>query len=146
MKTIKIFRRTQAMDKVLDFLKEAGTFFYATVDEQGNPRVRPYGFVMKHEDKLYFGMGQQKPSFRQTVAHPQFEIVAYVPAKMAWLRLAGTAVQDSSPATLEAALKVNPQLSAMYNEQTGNKLGNFYIKNATATFSSFSGGDEVVTF
>jgi uncharacterized pyridoxamine 5'-phosphate oxidase family protein len=65
---------------------------------------------------------------------------------MAWLRIAGTAVLDSRPELLEAVFADSPQLKGMYNDETGNVLGNFYIKDATATFSGFSGGDEVVKF
>ena len=134
------------MDKVFDLIKESGTFFYATVDENGNPRVRPYGFWMKYKGKLYFGMGKHKPSFKQTIAHPQFEICAWIAEKGVWVRLAGTAVLDDSPETLEAVFADSPQLKGMYNDETGNTLGNFYITNATATISSFAGEDEVITF
>ena len=47
------------MEKLLEFLKDAGTFFYATVDGD-KPRVRPFGFCMELNGKFYVGMGQQK--------------------------------------------------------------------------------------
>ncbi|MDR0937347.1 MAG: pyridoxamine 5'-phosphate oxidase family protein [Oscillospiraceae bacterium] len=134
------------MDKVYEYLKKAGTFFYATAETNGQPRVRPFGFFMKYEDKLYFGMGQQKPSFAQTRANPKFEICAYIPAEMSWVRIEGTAVFDDRAVVTEAAFTDSPQLKGLYNEQTGNVLGHFYIKDATATFSSFAGEPEVVKF
>ena len=50
------------MSKVYEFLKEAGVFFIATEDGD-QPRVRPFGLVFEFEDKLYFGVGDFKPSY-----------------------------------------------------------------------------------
>ena len=41
------------MNEVLEFLKNCKVFFVATA-EQGKPKVRPFSFVMMHEEKLYF--------------------------------------------------------------------------------------------
>lgn len=35
--------------------KIGGVFYFATV-EDGEPRVRPFGFTMVFENKLYFGL------------------------------------------------------------------------------------------
>ena len=40
------------MERVYNFLKEAGTYFLATVDKD-QPRVRPFGTVNIFEGKLY---------------------------------------------------------------------------------------------
>ena len=45
------------MEKLLAFLKDAGTFFYASCDGD-KPRVRPFGFFMELNGKFYVGMGQ----------------------------------------------------------------------------------------
>ncbi len=41
------------MQEVLKFLTENPTFYIATV-EGNKPRVRPFGFVMEYEGKLWF--------------------------------------------------------------------------------------------
>ena len=41
------------MKRAYEFLKNAGTFYLATV-EGDKPRVRPFGAVNVFEDKLYF--------------------------------------------------------------------------------------------
>ena len=39
------------MKKIMNFLKENSTFYFATV-EDNKPRVRPFGFIMDYEGKL----------------------------------------------------------------------------------------------
>ncbi|NMA37987.1 MAG: hypothetical protein GX942_06735 [Papillibacter sp.] len=132
------------MQKVVDFLKNCGTFFYASCD--GNkPRVRPFGFFMVFEDKLYFGMGKQKESFKQTVENSNFEICA-LNKENAWIRIRGTAVLDDSKKALDKAFETNPFLKNLYNEQTGNALGLFYIKDGYAEIADMKGSFEKFTF
>jgi uncharacterized pyridoxamine 5'-phosphate oxidase family protein len=99
---------------------------------------------MKHGGKIYFGMGKHKPSYAQTIAHPKFELCAWAAAKGQWVRVEGTAVLDDSESTYEAAMAESPQLKGMYPES--KLLGNFYIKDATATISGFAGDPEVIKF
>ena len=58
------------MDDVLEFLKAAKTYYLATVDEEGNPRVRPFGTIAKFEGRLYIQTGKKKAASRQMHAHP----------------------------------------------------------------------------
>ena len=37
------------MDEVLAYLKANPTYFLATVDEKGDPQVRPFGTIAKFE-------------------------------------------------------------------------------------------------
>ena len=132
------------MDKVVEFLKSCGTFFYASCD--GNkPRVRPFGFFMVFEDKLYFGMGKQKESFKQTVENPNFEICA-MNKQSAWIRIRGTAVVDDRQVTMDKAFETSPFLKNLYNEKTGNVLGLFYIKDGYAEIADMKGSFEKLTF
>ena len=82
------------MEKLLAFLKDAGTFFYASCDGD-KPRVRPFGFFMELNGKFYVGMGQQKESYKQTIANPNVELCA-MNKKMQWIRVRGVAVPDDS--------------------------------------------------
>ncbi|WP_237673053.1 pyridoxamine 5'-phosphate oxidase family protein [Clostridioides difficile] len=51
------------MEKIMNFLKENSTFYFATV-EDSKPRVRPFGFIMDYEGKLYFGIEKYKTSYK----------------------------------------------------------------------------------
>ena len=123
---------------VYNFLKECGTFFYATCD--GNePRVRPFGFLMEYKNKIYFGMGKQKQSFKQTIDNPKFEICAINPNNNKWIRIRGTAVLDDSKEVMDKVFETSPFLTNLYNEQTGHVLGNFYIKDAVVEIADMMG-------
>lgn len=132
------------MEKILSFLSENPTFYFATV-EDNKPRVRPFGFFMEYEGKLYFGMGKHKPSYRQVQANSNIEI-STASAKGQWIRIRGTAVFDDSSAVINKAYEVAPYLTKMYNEETGLQLGIFYIENGEAEIADFQGNFEKITF
>ncbi|MBQ0098709.1 MAG: pyridoxamine 5'-phosphate oxidase family protein [Oscillospiraceae bacterium] len=130
------------MKRVYDFLKEAQTYYLATV-EGDQPRVRPFGTVNIFENKLYIQTGKVKPISKQIAVNPKVEICAFKDGT--WLRLAGTLVEDDRVEARKSMLDDYPQLRSMYDENDNNTQV-FYIKDATATFSSFTAPQETVTF
>ncbi|MBC3887347.1 pyridoxamine 5-phosphate oxidase [Acetobacterium paludosum] len=132
------------MEEVLSFLKENGPFYLASV-EGTTPKVRPLGFCMSFEGKIYFGIGTFKPSYAQLIANPEVEI-STTNKKMEWLRLRGAAVFDDSEAIAQQAFEVMPHLKSMYNEENGRKLGLFYLKNAVAEIADMKGGFKEIKF
>ncbi|MCQ2405462.1 MAG: pyridoxamine 5'-phosphate oxidase family protein [Clostridia bacterium] len=130
------------MERVLKFLKEAETYYLATV-EGDQPRVRPFGTVNVFEGKLYIQTGKRKPVSAQLLANPKAEICAFKDGK--WLRLCGEFVEDDRVEAKKAMLDAYPNLRAMYDENDGNTQV-FFVKNATATFSSFTEAPQTVTF
>lgn len=130
------------MEKVLEFLKSAGTYYLATV-EGDQPRVRPFGTILLFEGKLYIQTGKIKPVSKQLAANPKAEICAFKDGT--WLRVAGELIEDDRREAKEAMLDAYPNLRGMYNEDDGNTQVLFF-RNAVATFSSFGGAPETVTF
>ena len=130
------------MKRVEQFLKEAGTYYLATV-EGDQPRVRPFGTAHVFEDKLYIQTGKAKNVSKQIHANPKVEICAFKDGE--WLRVAGTLVEDDRREARQSMLDAYPSLQKMYSADDGNTEV-FYIKDATATFSSFTKEPEVVTF
>lgn len=65
-----------AIEKVTDFLKQAGTYYLATV-EGDQPRVRPFGTAHIFEGKLYIQTGLVKAVAKQMAANPKIEICAF---------------------------------------------------------------------
>ena len=82
------------MNEVLEFLTTNPTFYLATIDEDNQARVRPFGAVMKFEDKLYFATNNTKSVFKQLVANPKIEI-STTSKNGEWIRLSGNAVVDT---------------------------------------------------
>ena len=130
------------MQRVCDFLKEAGVYYLATV-EGDQPRVRPFGTAHIFEDKLYIQTGKVKPCSRQLRENPKAEICAFHGG--AWIRLSGELVEDDRVEAKKSMLDAYPNLRGMYDENDGNTQV-LYFKNATAIFSSFGSAPETVTF
>lgn len=130
------------MKKVYNFLKEARTYYLATV-ERNQPRVRPFGTVNIFENKLYIQTGKVKPVSKQIAVNPKVEICAFKDGT--WLRVAAELVEDDRAEARKSMLDAYPQLRAMYDEDDGNTQV-FYLKNAVATFSSFTSAPETVEF
>ena len=105
-----------AMERVCSFIKDAQTYYLATVDGD-QPRVRPFGTIHIFEDKLYIQTGRAKDVAKQLAANPKAEICAFKDG--VWL--------------------------AMYDPEDANTEV-LYFRNAKATFSSFTAAPETVEF
>lgn len=128
------------MERVLQFLKEAETYYLATV-EGDQPRVRPFGTIHLFEGKLYIQTGKNKEVSKQLHANPKAEICAF--HKGEWLRVAGELIEDDRSEARQSMLDAYPSLQKMYAADDGNTEV-FYFQNATATFSSFTQAPQVV--
>lgn len=126
------------MEEVLKFLQANPVFYAATIDKD-KPKVRPLGFSMQHENRLYFTVGKHKESYRQLRANPNIEI-STTNAKKQWVRISGKVVFDDRPETALKVLETMPSLKNIYNEQTGFVLAPFYLVDATAEFADMDGG------
>ena len=131
------------MEKVLEYLRECGTFYLATMDGD-QPRVRPFGALGAFEGKLYISMSNVKKVFAQMVKNPKVEISGMA-KDGSWIRLTAIAVQDDRKEAREHMLEENPSLKAMYAADDG-KYEVFYLKNATAVISSFTGQPKTIQF
>lgn len=128
------------MSRINDFLTETGVFFLATVDGD-QPKLRPLGAHLEMDGMLLFGVGNYKDVYRQLVANPKTEIVAYKPDGH-WLRYTGRAVFVSNPKYAAAYLETKPHLKKFYNEETGWKMAMFYLEDAVAVDIPMMGAGE----
>ena len=129
------------MNEILKFLTDNSIFYIATVD--GNiPKVRPFGFVMDFEGKLYFGTSNQKQVYKQLKANPHFE-VSTTSKTGEWLRLKGKAVFNTNQKTKQAALDAMPSLSKIYSVED-SIFEVFYIEEAEATFNDMKGSSRKI--
>lgn len=130
------------MEKVCEFLKSAGVYHLATMDGD-QPRVRPFGTAHIFEGKLYIQTGKSKPVSKQLAANPKCEISAFKDGM--WLRVAAELVEDDRVEAKKSMLDEYTNLRAMYDENDTNTQV-LYLKNAVATFSSFTAAPEVHEF
>ena len=130
------------MERVCEFLKDARVYYLATVDGD-QPRVRPFGTANIFEGRLYIQTGRSKPVSRQLAANPKVEICAFKDGT--WLRVACELVEDDRIEAKKSMLDAYPELRGMYDENDGNTQV-LYMKNAEATFSSFTAPPETIRF
>lgn len=133
-----------AMERIHEELNGYDVFYLATIDE-GKPAVRPIGMHELYEGKEYFGVGTFKAVYRQLQADPHFQIVACNGPK--WIRISAEAVFTDDPKIPAYCLDKNPGLKQIYNEETGNKMGCFTMKNGHVEFiPQVMGAQETLDF
>ena len=130
------------MERICNFLKEAGVYYLATMDGD-QPRVRPFGTAHIFEGKLYIQTGKVKPVSKQIAANPKVEISAFKDGM--WIRIAGELAEDDRVEAKKSMLDAYSNLRAMYDENDDNTQV-LYFKNGVATFSSFAAPAEVIEF
>lgn len=130
------------MERVVNFLKEAETYYLATV-EGNQSRVRTFGTAHIFEGKLYIQTGKVKDVSKQLHQNPKAEICAFKNGE--WLRVSGKLIEDNRNEARQSMLDAYPGLQKMYKADDGNTEV-FYFENATAIFSSFTHEPQIIEF
>lgn len=131
------------MNEVYQYLKDCGTFYLATTDDD-QPRVRPFGVVDMFEGKIYIQTGNVKKVFEQMQKNPKIEICA-VSKDGTWMRVSATVVRDDRIEARQHMLDENPSLKRMYAADDGN-CEVLYLKDSTATIYSFTEKSKTIKF
>ena len=130
------------MEEVYEFLKQCGTYYLAT-EENGQPRVRPFGTIDLFEGGLYLQTGRSKDVFRQMEQNPKVELCAFDGGR--WLRVTATARADNRLEAETHMLDAYPSLKDRYQPGDGNTVV-LRLENGTATFSSFTEEPRTIRF
>ncbi|WP_406533525.1 pyridoxamine 5'-phosphate oxidase family protein [Methanobrevibacter sp.] len=130
------------IQKIDDLITRAKVFYLATVDGD-KPKVRPLGFHLLYEDKIYFGVGTFKEVYKQMQANPNVEIAAW--DEEHFLRYYGVANLEKNDAVVEKAFELMPDIKQMY-EDNGWEMGVFYLDKATAEIRNIMAVEETYTF
>jgi uncharacterized pyridoxamine 5'-phosphate oxidase family protein len=131
------------MSTAFQFLKANPVFHLATVD--GNKaRVRPFGFSMIRNDKLYFCTNKSKDVYKQLVRNPEIEVSA-MGSDGTWLRISGKVTIDDTRDAKAQAFTEAPNLLKLYTKGADDEIFvTFYFTEAKATLYSFAEGPKVV--
>ena len=121
--------------EVCDFLREAGTYYLATTDND-QPRVRPFGTATLFEGNIYMLTAKAKNVSKQIANNPKFEISA-MDKTGRWIRVSGKLVADNRIEVHKALLEDYPHLRAMYTEGDENTNA-LYLDIEDATIYSFT--------
>ncbi|MDR0993214.1 MAG: pyridoxamine 5'-phosphate oxidase family protein [Verrucomicrobiota bacterium] len=123
--------------KTLDFLRECHVFYVATMDGD-QPRVRPFGVVVEHDNRLYFATANTKLLYRQIQVNPRIEICGAKPNGTEWIRVTAKAVFEPNPEAKKKAFESAPELAAIYQTPENEIFEVFYLANAEVVFFSMT--------
>ncbi len=135
-------QNAEGIEKVYYYLNDAQTYYLATVDGT-KPRVRPFGTILLEDGKLYIQTGKVKAVSKQISQNPFVEISADMNGT--WIRISAELVEDDNHDVKVKMLEKMPELKAMYSADDDN-MQMFYLKDATATFYSFTEAPQEVKF
>lgn len=130
------------MEKVLNLLNEAQTFYLAT-SEDGQPHVRPFGAACIIDGKLCITTNNQKNVYKQIKKNSKIEISGMANGK--WIRLLADANEDDRRDARVAMLEAHPELTNMYSADDGIMVV-LTLTNANAQICSFTAEPEIINF
>ena len=123
------------MKQVVTMIGEVEIFHIATIDGD-KPRVRPFGFIMDFEDKIYFTTGNKKDVYNQLKKNPHVEISAMLEDGK-WIRLSGKAVFDGNMKAKEKAFQIYPDFKNLYGTPDSPTFEVFYLESPSAVLYTF---------
>jgi len=130
------------MNTALEFIKASPVFHLATVDG-AKARVRPFGFVMKRNNKLYFCTNKTKDVYKQLEKNPDIEISDM--GNNVWLRIRGRIAFDETREAKAQAFEVSPNLLKIYPKGADDEtFVTFYFTEAVATLFSFTEAPKII--
>lgn len=124
------------MNTAFEFLKANPVFHLATIDGE-QARVRPFGFAMVRNQKLYICTNRTKDVYRQMLKCPNVEISG-MGADGTWLRITGKVAVDDSREAKAQAFEVAPNLLQIYAKGADDEIfTTLYFTEAKAMLYSF---------
>ena len=143
------------MKAVIDFLNETRAHHVATIGLDGKPKVRPFRFMLEDGGKLYFCTSNQKSVYKeiqQKIAegtpkeiqqNPYVEFCAFR-KDFSWLRLSGRVVLSKDLDLKARVQEVSARVKSIYQTPDNPIFEIFYLEDAFATISDFSGNPPAV--
>lgn len=130
------------MEQIFTFLKNCRPYYLATMDGD-QPRVRPFGTIDIFEGRLYIQTAKSKLVSEQIKRHPKIELCGMHAGK--WIRVSAELELDTRFEPQQQMLDAYPHLKKKYQPNDGNNEV-FFLKNGTATISSFLDDPVTITF
>lgn len=120
------------MDRIYDFLNKNRDVAFATVGEDGKPKIRVFQ-MMKIDEKtntLYFATSPKKEVFEQLQSKPSVELLAM--SGNISVRISGNAIFNVSDEICREIYDTNPVLSRLYKSY--EDLAYFSVPIATLDY------------
>lgn len=115
------------MSKVYEFLKECGSFFVLTINDDF-PAGRPFGAVMEVGEDLYLSTNDVNQAHKQMRANGHVQIVAKKPTSREWIRITGIATECDNKELKARMLEECPVLQQRFASVGMERFIMFKIK------------------
>jgi uncharacterized pyridoxamine 5'-phosphate oxidase family protein len=126
------------MNEVVKFFNENPVQYLGTTDKDGNPKVRPFQFMIEKGGKLFFCTSNRKNVYAEIQNNPNVEFCV-ASSSYAWIRVSGKVVFSNDLDIKAALIEHSPLVKSIY-ETPGNPIFEIlYLENATAVIADFSG-------
>lgn len=125
------------MKEPIELLKENPMGFLATV-ANGEPRLRPWGFMFEEGGKFYFCTNNTKEVYREIKANPHIEFSSTSP-NFEWVRLRGEIQFTDNLKIKEKVIESSPMVKNIYTTADNPIFEVFHIEHGTAVVADFSG-------
>lgn len=132
------------MEEIIEFLRSCPAYYIATMDGD-QPRVRPFSSLAPFEGKLYIESNYFKPFAAQVKANPKVEICAFDGISR-WIRIECELVDDRRVVAKKALLDYMPEIRDLGYDENDENMSVYWMKNAVATFSSYTDEPRTVRF
>ena len=125
------------MREIIGFLSANPMGSLATVDGS-KPQVRPWGFMLEKEGKLWFCTGNNKPVFQQLQKNPAIAFCS-TSKEMVTVRLQGEVIFSSDLAMKKTIIENNAMVKSVYQTADNPIFEIFYLEHGQAVMVDFSG-------
>lgn len=126
------------MNDIVNFLQENPVQYFATIGQDGKPKVRPFQFMIEDGGKLWFCTNSTKIVYNEMQANPYVELCISSPS-FAWLRLSGKAVFKNDINVKAKCIEASPLVKNIYQTAENPIFEVFYLEEAKAVIADFSG-------
>ena len=101
--------------EVIKVLKEERVGYFATVNENGHPRVRPFSVAKVKDGKIYFFTGSFKEVYKELKANPNVEFS--IQGGGASIRVRGTVKFEDNEEIVNKFIDKNPGIRKLYKDR-----------------------------
>ena len=109
----EVIDENPSVAEAYEFICACGYFFLATSNE-GKPNQRPMGMIYYNGKSLYIATDKRKKLFHEVEQNPQISIASYNLSNRKWLRLCGSAEEETSISIYKEMEEMFPKLKQKY--------------------------------
>ncbi len=126
------------MKEIIDFLYANPMGCLASIDEDGRPRVRPWGFMFEQDGKLWFCTANTKDVFCQIQCNPAIEFCT-TSKDFVTVRISGDVIFGIDVNIKRKMLEMNDLVKSIYKTVDNPEFEIFYLKHGQATMFDIMG-------